>query len=807
MANKVLLRFLVVALLHKPLCAQNDGGIEALLSQLTGQQLTPETPVGATLYFAEDDNNWMTEHQEEKANPNPVNVMPDDATLTTCLQGPPNTPELANSPFFTEHIDPNRPCHNHVCYPSDNHPFYEWSDRFDTDKCCTYNGEHIVMGQEKVLANPDGGLSECEETVVRCQLPDEANAPLIAVVEMSQTKCCVYNGTTIHPEKMVLLPEICSVVHCQHTDNRVLEIIQNVVDSNGQCCELEGKVIKNGWMGRDKSGQVAICHNGQMWHVRKRGDATTTTNIGVVQPETQPVMPEIKPVTPPPKPVLPSNQGSPLDDLSGSGDFDMPMLGGATFNVASSHHIGSETSSCDVCYMEHPEQARFKEMVSSINNVISAKATERVFFILNGKSSEHKYVGAALAADLPISEATRGYVTSYAFHDSGACSYYKWDQQCVPDNCRMARVLGGHAVEDSYQDYTSGDTDEVTNALSLAYTSMEHSKKNPQLPLCINDNDHGRHLDMIIMFITSHEDGVQMPSQVAKHAQSGCTVVIVTFNTGHYETAKQYASKGTFGQPLAFKLDRDGLQNFFMCRLRCLCNLDASDINFNEDQIKSTLQGELMMVEPVYIDDCYVTMFRRDNGPLAQLETMNMMSCEEFETAMTEPSNGELKLLQLISQKSRSNNADETLKDVVNSLDNLQSTLSATEQPERTDLIAASRHAGHDNTNTNTNDHADASSSFEKCMKARIFTEQNLLTCLHLVQAGRVYKRSASLEEYYQDSYDPYSSEEPELASPEYVELKFPPIRRASYEDVHIDPNYDPYERYDTQGMPTLMME
>ena len=47
---------------------------------------------------------------------------------------------IENAKFFEGHQDPKRPCYTHVCYPMKMKPFYFWKERFQTDKCCQYEG-------------------------------------------------------------------------------------------------------------------------------------------------------------------------------------------------------------------------------------------------------------------------------------------------------------------------------------------------------------------------------------------------------------------------------------------------------------------------------------------------------------------------------------------------------------------------------------------------------------------------------------------------------------------------------------------
>lgn len=90
--------------------------------------------------------------------------------------------------FFDENPDPNRPCYSHICYPAEKPPYFEWRERFESNKCCQYSGYEFELGSIIVLGNELEHTEDCApKSVVRCLVPEDNDAPLMPMLEVQIT--------------------------------------------------------------------------------------------------------------------------------------------------------------------------------------------------------------------------------------------------------------------------------------------------------------------------------------------------------------------------------------------------------------------------------------------------------------------------------------------------------------------------------------------------------------------------------------------------------------------------------------------
>jgi hypothetical protein len=383
----------------------------------------------------------------------------------------------------------------------------------------------------------------------------------------------------------------CAEVQCLFSGNDGVQIAHNVLHEEGFCCQLNGKLVKNGYHSYNK-----LCHNGKVMTV-----LSDTTDDGQEQFDD--------------KPVPPINQGqSALNDMNNG--FE-PM-------EPSSNDMADR---CEPCYQDHYSQGSYKEMSHRLQRMISNEPINNVYFLLNGNNREHKFVASALATELPINDGRRGFISYYAFHDDYACAYYKWDDQCFSDKCQLATSLSMHDGIEQHQGKSRGQA--FRNAADLAFYTKSEIQANDNLPLCRrmgHDNKSpGSHNSLVLFFVSTNSPKVSLPDSIKDHVNAGCRVAIITFNWKHFNEAKKFASLDMSGQLLAFNLEVESLQDFSLCQLNCQCNIKLENLAVEPKETRHS-----MLVKPAYINTCGVSMFKRADirDPIEEKE----YNCEEFQS-------------------------------------------------------------------------------------------------------------------------------------------------------------------------------
>ena len=87
-----------------------------------------------------------------------------------------------------------------------------------------------------------------------------------------------------------------------------------------------------------------------------------------------------------------------------------------------------------------------------------------------------------------IQESKPAYLSYYTYHDDdSACSIYKWNDQCVFDQCRMAQTILKHDQVELVQEKNDPKQSKIgfKNAAFLGFKALEHADKNKNLPYCL----------------------------------------------------------------------------------------------------------------------------------------------------------------------------------------------------------------------------------------------------------------------------------------------------------------------------------
>ena len=87
-----------------------------------------------------------------------------------------------------------------------------------------------------------------------------------------------------------------------------------------------------------------------------------------------------------------------------------------------------------------------------------------------------------------IQESKPAYLNYYNYHDDqSACSIYKWNDQCVFDQCRMAQTILKHDQIELVQEKNDPKQSKIgfKNAAFLGFKALEHANKNKNLPYCL----------------------------------------------------------------------------------------------------------------------------------------------------------------------------------------------------------------------------------------------------------------------------------------------------------------------------------
>ena len=86
---------------------------------------------------------------------------------------------MKNAKFFAEHADQSNPCYAHVCYPSEEPPYYTWVSRFQSEKCCKHHDHVLAFDQEIILSEDD----DCRSQVLKCIYTDDGG--LMSAIEVN----------------------------------------------------------------------------------------------------------------------------------------------------------------------------------------------------------------------------------------------------------------------------------------------------------------------------------------------------------------------------------------------------------------------------------------------------------------------------------------------------------------------------------------------------------------------------------------------------------------------------------------------
>ena len=87
-----------------------------------------------------------------------------------------------------------------------------------------------------------------------------------------------------------------------------------------------------------------------------------------------------------------------------------------------------------------------------------------------------------------IQESKPAYLNYYNYHDDqSACSIYKWNDQCVFDQCRMAQTILKHDQIELVQEKNDPKQSKIgfKNAAFLGFKALEHADKKKNLPYCL----------------------------------------------------------------------------------------------------------------------------------------------------------------------------------------------------------------------------------------------------------------------------------------------------------------------------------
>lgn len=161
---------------------------------------------------------------------------------------------LPNDAFFDEHIDPARPCFSHVCYPSEESPYYQRVLRFLSDRCCKHDDDYIVHGTELTMQ-----VDECTAMAIVCSDPLPGDALMMPIVTEVKT-CCRYNDHLMYPGDNFQDFETCSQVTCDENYS------YKQIHYDG-CCNLNGQMIEESTMSEDGN---YICFGGNAYHVTQQ---------------------------------------------------------------------------------------------------------------------------------------------------------------------------------------------------------------------------------------------------------------------------------------------------------------------------------------------------------------------------------------------------------------------------------------------------------------------------------------------------------------------------------------------------------
>ena len=87
-----------------------------------------------------------------------------------------------------------------------------------------------------------------------------------------------------------------------------------------------------------------------------------------------------------------------------------------------------------------------------------------------------------------IQESKPAYLSYYTYHDDdSACSIYKWNDQCVTDQCRVAQTILKQDQVEKIQEQSDPkqSNNGFKNAAFLGFKALEHANKNKNLPYCL----------------------------------------------------------------------------------------------------------------------------------------------------------------------------------------------------------------------------------------------------------------------------------------------------------------------------------
>ena len=126
-------------------------------------------------------------------------------------------------------------------------------------------------------------------------------------------------------------------------------------------------------------------------------------------------------------------------------------------------------------------------------------------------------------------------------------------------------------------------------------------ESNTNLPFCKQTHKETDHGKLIIFFAHHQSSEIMFPETLSKHVETGCKVVIITFDWKHFNTAEKIASKDKYGTILAFNIGKRNLDSYSRCSMSCYC---GTGVNQRSDMMIQSRDIAKLMFKPAFIETC-----------------------------------------------------------------------------------------------------------------------------------------------------------------------------------------------------------